>query len=249
LKKELDAILKEPPPNARALPNPDNILEWHYVIFGPKESPYEGGVYHGKLKFPPEYPFKPPSILMYTPSGRFKPNTRLCFSMSDFHPETWNPMWSVSSILTGLLSFMLSDEQNYGSMTSTVAEKQTFAKYSVEHNKTNAMFKSLFPDLAGLEPTYEETDAAPNQPPTELANPDVAPTESKSIGGTLEPEPPKSESVKKQDPVQSKPTSTSPKPQSNQQQQPQQVLTPTVWGLIVLLLALVIALIAMYSSE
>jgi hypothetical protein len=21
--------------------------------------------------------------------------------MSDFHPETWNPMWSVSSILTG----------------------------------------------------------------------------------------------------------------------------------------------------
>ena len=69
---------------------------------GARGSPYEGGYFHGKLKFPPEYPLKPPSILMLTPSGRFKPNTRLCLSMSDFHPETWNPMWSVSTILMGL---------------------------------------------------------------------------------------------------------------------------------------------------
>jgi len=70
-------------------------------------TPYEGGYYHGRLRFPPEYPMKPPSVLMATPNGRFKTNTRLCLSMSDFHPETWNPMWSVSSILTGLYSFMV----------------------------------------------------------------------------------------------------------------------------------------------
>lgn len=39
---------------------------------------------------------------------RFKTNTRLCLSISDFHPDTWNPAWSVSTILTGLLSFMVS---------------------------------------------------------------------------------------------------------------------------------------------
>jgi len=33
---------------------------------------------------------------------------RLCLSISDFHPDTWNPAWSVSTILTGLLSFMVS---------------------------------------------------------------------------------------------------------------------------------------------
>ena len=27
--------------------------------------------------------------------------------MSDFHPGTWNPSWSVATILTGLLSFMV----------------------------------------------------------------------------------------------------------------------------------------------
>lgn len=57
--------------------------------------------------FPREFPFKPPSIYMITPNGRFKTNTRLCLSISDFHPDTWNPAWSVATILTGLLSFMV----------------------------------------------------------------------------------------------------------------------------------------------
>lgn len=43
----------------------------------------------GKLIFPKEYPYKPPSIMMLTPNGRFKLNSRLCLSMSDFHPESW----------------------------------------------------------------------------------------------------------------------------------------------------------------
>ena len=34
--------------------------------------------------------------------SRFKPDTRLCLSISDYHPDTWNPAWSVSTILTGL---------------------------------------------------------------------------------------------------------------------------------------------------
>lgn len=76
---------------------------------GPENTPYEGGFYHGKLIFPGEFPFQPPSIYMTTPNGRFKVNTKLCLSISDFHPDTWNPAWSVSTILTGLLSFMVSN--------------------------------------------------------------------------------------------------------------------------------------------
>jgi ubiquitin-conjugating enzyme E2 J2 len=107
LRKEYLAMQRKPVENIQAVPLETNILEWHYVITGTEGSPYEGGYYHGKLKFPPEYPMKPPSVLMITPNGRFKTNQRLCLSMSDFHPETWNPMWSVSSILTGLYSFMV----------------------------------------------------------------------------------------------------------------------------------------------
>lgn len=85
---------------------------------GPEETPYEGGYYHGKLIFPGEFPFQPPSIYMNTPNGRFKVNTRLCLSISDFHPDTWNPTWSVSSILLGLLSFMV---RVYIYMSGTIA--------------------------------------------------------------------------------------------------------------------------------
>ena len=86
------------------------------------------------LKFPADYPYKPPSILMYTPNGRFIPNQRLCLSMSDFHPESWNPMWSVSSILAGLLSFMLDTSKTYGSMESTTPQKQQYSAQSLDFN-------------------------------------------------------------------------------------------------------------------
>lgn len=77
------------------------------MVSGPEDSPYAGGYYLGRLVFPRDFPFKPPSIYMITPNGRFKTNTRLCLSISDYHPDTWNPAWSVSTILTGLLSFMV----------------------------------------------------------------------------------------------------------------------------------------------
>ena len=51
---------------------------------------------------------------MNTPNGRFKTHTRLCLSISDYHPDTWNPAWSVATILTGLLSFMLEKSPTLG---------------------------------------------------------------------------------------------------------------------------------------
>ena len=101
LTKELKDLKKSPieNPTITVAPNESNILEMHYVIEGSPDTPYDGGVYHGKLIFPREYPLKPPSVIMITPSGRFVPNRRLCLSMSDFHPESWNPVWSVGTYI------------------------------------------------------------------------------------------------------------------------------------------------------
>ncbi len=76
LKQDYMRIMKDPVPYIQAQPVPSNILEWHYVVTGPEGSAYEGGLYHGKLVFPREFPFKPPSIYIITPNGRFKCNTR-----------------------------------------------------------------------------------------------------------------------------------------------------------------------------
>ncbi|KRX15879.1 Ubiquitin-conjugating enzyme E2 J2 [Trichinella nelsoni] len=140
LRKDAARLARDPVPYVKAMPLPSNILEWHYLLQGPEDSPYAGGFYHGKLIFPSDYPFKPPSIYIITPNGRFKPNTRLCLSISDFHPDTWNPTWS----------------------------KQKLARRSILYNLQSAVVRDLFPEeyetmkmLAGddaLEPIEDDSD-------------------------------------------------------------------------------------------
>jgi len=50
--------------------------------------------------------------------------------------------------LTGLLSFMLSDEMTTGSVTSTVPHKQVFAMRSHNWNMTQTRFRDAFPDVS-----------------------------------------------------------------------------------------------------
>ncbi|KAK9316177.1 ubiquitin-conjugating enzyme/RWD-like protein [Lipomyces starkeyi] len=145
LAREYKHMQESPPPFITAHPSEKNILIWHYLITGPPSTPYEGGQYHGTLTFPPDYPYKPPAIRMITPSGRFQTNTRLCLSISDYHPKTWNPAWSVSTILTGLLSFMTSDELTTGALRSTNEEKIKLAELSREWNvRQNRKFVEEF---------------------------------------------------------------------------------------------------------
>lgn len=136
LTKEYAAISKSPPPYIIAHPSERNILEWHYILTGPPDTPYEGGQYWGTLMFPPDYPFAPPAIRMHTPSGRFQPSTRLCLSISDFHPKSFNPAWEVSTILTGLLSFMTSEEMTTGSVRASEQERRLFAQRTRWWNST-----------------------------------------------------------------------------------------------------------------
>jgi len=148
LRNDYMRLKKDPVPYIVAEPNPSNILEWHYVVSGPPDTPYEGGFYHGKLIFPAEFPFKPPSIYMTTPNGRFKTHTRLCLSISDYHPDTWNPGWSVGTILIGLLSFMLERSPTLGSIETTDAVKRRMAVQTHETNLKDKLFCELFPGIA-----------------------------------------------------------------------------------------------------
>ncbi|KAK9822398.1 hypothetical protein WJX74_000670 [Apatococcus lobatus] len=151
LQKEYKALLKEPVPNIKAHPSTSSILVWHYVLEGPQGSEYEGGLYWGKIEFPSDYPYKPPAISMFTPSGRFKTNTQLCMSMTNYHPESWNPMWSVGTILNGLLSFMQESAVSTGSISASREMRQQLAQESLQWNSTNLTFKKLFPDYMDLE--------------------------------------------------------------------------------------------------
>ena len=143
---EYKRILEQPIENIITHPTEDNILEWYYLIKSDKNE-YSGGEYMGKLEFSEEYPMKPPKITMITPSGRFETNTRLCLSISDFHPESWNPSWNVETILIGLYSFMLSEEYSegtIGSIKDTVENRKKYAKESIEFNNKQEIYIDLF---------------------------------------------------------------------------------------------------------
>ena len=136
LKREYGRLEAEPVHEGISVrPLESNFLHAHFLLSGEvfHDTPYEGGVYHGVLQFPKEYPFKPPSIIMRTPSGRFNPNNKICFSMSDFHPESWEPSWSIRTILSGFVSFMNGNEITTGGVDAPAAVRVKYAKQSLSH--------------------------------------------------------------------------------------------------------------------
>ena len=145
LQKEYISIQKDPIPYAYAVPDPNNWLDWHFLIHS-LSGAFEGGTYYGLLQFPSSYPSAPPSMKLMTPNGRFTPDTNICTTMSNYHPEEWSPAWNARSIITGLISFMFSSEGSVGTCNTNEKEKKRLAALSKEWNLTNSRFLNVFAD-------------------------------------------------------------------------------------------------------
>jgi ubiquitin-conjugating enzyme E2 J2 len=77
---------------------------------------------------------------------------------------THSPMWSVSTILTGLYSFMLDSHPTSGSIETTTMQKRKLAAQSLDYNARDKVFCELFPQYVEL---HQERVAA-----RRLANPE-----------------------------------------------------------------------------
>jgi erythromycin esterase-like protein/ubiquitin-protein ligase len=165
LLKEWARIARAPPPGIDAKPLEANLLEWHFVLRFAAGA-FAGGEYHGRLDFPAEYPMAPPAFRVLTPSGRFEPGARLCLSMSDYHPESWNPAWTVETMLVGLQSFMNEESDAIGSTRASAEERRRLAAASRDFNAENPIFRELFGGAAaggssgGAPPAAEAAAAA-----------------------------------------------------------------------------------------
>lgn len=133
-----------------AAPDTNNIFTWYFIVFGLQDYPWKGGYYLGKLVFPQDYPWKPPAIMMITETGRFKTNERICLSISDYHPESWNPVWPVRSIIIGLISFFVTDMHTVGSIREMTKPQQAkIAEGSKQKIMQHKIYKDLFETYAG----------------------------------------------------------------------------------------------------
>lgn len=103
----------------------------HFTIRGAPDTVFAGGIYHGRILLPPEYPFKPPHIVFLTPSGRFETHTKICLSFSAFHPELWQPAWGIRLILEALIAFLPSPADGaIGALDWSSAERKRLATKS-----------------------------------------------------------------------------------------------------------------------
>ncbi|EIN07788.1 UBC-like protein [Punctularia strigosozonata HHB-11173 SS5] len=103
--QEARELANDPCTDYTAAPLEDDIFEWHCTIRGPPDTDFEGGLYHFRILLPAEYPFRPPSIMMLTPNGRFELNTKICISFTNYHEELWQPAWGVRTAIIGLMGF------------------------------------------------------------------------------------------------------------------------------------------------
>ncbi|EME31320.1 Ubiquitin-conjugating enzyme E2 J1 [Galdieria sulphuraria] len=129
--RELEKEQWEPGSWFRAYPLEEDLFEWHFTLKGPDGTPFEGGFYHGKILFPSEYPLKPPDIVMLTPNGRFETGQRICLSISSFHEETWQPSWSIRSMLLGLCSMFPCKAEGVGALNCDPEVQRRLARASL----------------------------------------------------------------------------------------------------------------------
>jgi ubiquitin-protein ligase len=95
---------------------------------GPPGTPFENGLYHGRILLPPDYPFKPPNIVLLTPSGRWETGKRICLSVSAHHPEEWQPAWGIRTILQALRDFITTPADGaLGALEYTDEERRALA--------------------------------------------------------------------------------------------------------------------------
>ncbi|KAI7871086.1 ubiquitin-conjugating enzyme/RWD-like protein [Spinellus fusiger] len=112
-----------------AHPLEENILEWHFTVRGPAETEFDGGRYHGRILLPSEYPFKPPELIFLTPNGRFELNTKICLSVTGFHPEEWQPAWGIRTVLLAVAGFFPTEAKGaIGGLDYTKEERIALAK-------------------------------------------------------------------------------------------------------------------------
>ena len=132
--KEASELANSPSPDYHAAPLETDLFEWHFTIRGaPAPSPFEGGIYHGRIVLPPAYPLKPPSFRFLTPSGRFEVNREICLSISGHHEESWQPAWGIRTALVAIRSFMDTDAKGQlGGMDAGEAVRRKMAKESRE---------------------------------------------------------------------------------------------------------------------
>ena len=174
LQSEFRALSLKPESDFVAGPVGDDLFLWHFTIKGAKDTPFEGGIYHGKIVFPPQYPMKPPDIYFFTPNGRFETHQKLCLTFTSYHPEQWNPAWDVRTAMTAVIAFMVSKAEGaIGAIEMSDKDRRALAVQSRSWKCKECDYHidpDPLPSEAGAAPPEEGEEQAPEEGAADAVN-------------------------------------------------------------------------------
>ena len=105
LQKELQGLNENSIEYVSAAPNDEDIFNWTATIVGPPETPYEGGIFTVFIKFPSDYPFKPPKVQFSTPVYHPNINSKGDICLNTLR-DRWSPALTITKVLLSICSLL-----------------------------------------------------------------------------------------------------------------------------------------------
>ncbi|CAO2047700.1 unnamed protein product [Urochloa humidicola] len=151
LEREFERLRADAP--EWCVPGADVTDRFHcqVVVVGPEGSPYNGGVFAVRFKFPRDYPIKAPKVFFATKI--FHPNIhpRTGLVCLDFLTDRnwWTPAWSVDKILLVVVSLLHEPVMDGGAINPEAAylyQKKRLVYEEIARAKTLEHASALPPD-------------------------------------------------------------------------------------------------------
>merc|ERR1719498_580741 len=104
LNRELKELTSNPPDMVSAQPQ-EGLFHWTGTIEGPEGTPYEDGIFFLDIKFPADYPGKPPKVKFTTKIYHCNINEKgeICLPIIK---DEWTPQKTIAQVLVAILTLM-----------------------------------------------------------------------------------------------------------------------------------------------
>ncbi|KAL8141888.1 hypothetical protein V2J09_014920 [Rumex salicifolius] len=119
IQKEMGELHLFPPADCSAGPIGDNLYHWVATIIGPAGTPYQDGIFFLDIKFPNDYPFKPPQVVFKTRIYHCNVDSSGNVNLNILK-DGWSPALTISKVLLALRSIFLNPEP-YNTLSPGIA--------------------------------------------------------------------------------------------------------------------------------
>lgn len=112
LLRELREVAEDAGSGVSARPSGNDISKLQGKIRGPKDTPYEGGVFYVEIKVPQDYPFEPPKMRFLTKVWHPNVSSQTGAICLDILKDQWSPAMTLKTALLSVQALLSSPEPN-----------------------------------------------------------------------------------------------------------------------------------------